>query len=143
MPKTKKGLLYHYLLFFPYVPICCTTLAVTVNFASYVHTPGERLFDIGFMVIPEQTLNSPWRPVSDTLTALLPGIALLRGLFMDRKQRVALITSWFRLVSIVYMLRCLTIGLTSMPGPAPHCRDKSLYNPPTSWHEIATRMGVM
>lgn len=123
----------------------CVVLAmtVTVNFASYVHTPGEPLFDIGFMVIPEQTLNSPWRPVSDTLTALLPGIALLRGLFIDRKRRVALITSWFRLISIVYMLRCLTVGLTSMPGPAPHCRDKSLYNPPTSWHEIATRMGVM
>eukprot|EP00903_Cladosiphon_okamuranus_P015900 g14685.t1 len=118
-------------------------MTVTVNFATYVHTPGEPLFDIGFLVIPEQTLESPWRPVSDTLTALLPCIALLRSLFMDRKQRVVLITAWLRLVSIVYMLRCLTIGLTSLPGPAPHCRDKSLYNPPTSWHEIATRMGVM
>ncbi|CAN0027448.1 unnamed protein product [Pylaiella littoralis] len=118
-------------------------MTVTVNFASYVHTPGEPLFDIGFLVVPEQSLDSPWRPVSDTLTALLPGIALLRSLFMERKQRVVIITSWFRLVSIVYMLRCLTIGLTSLPGPAPHCRDKALYNPPTSWHEIATRMGVM
>ncbi|CAM9503476.1 unnamed protein product [Ectocarpus sp. 13 AM-2016] len=118
-------------------------MTVTVNFATYVHTPAEPLFDIGFLVIPEQTLDSPWRPVSDTLTALLPGIALLRSLFMDRKQRVTLVTSWFRLVSIVYMLRCLTIGLTSLPGPAPHCRDKALYNPPVSWFEIATRMGVM
>ncbi|CAN0478834.1 unnamed protein product, partial [Hapterophycus canaliculatus] len=126
-----------------YNPCPTTTTTVTVNFATYVHTPGEPLFDIGFLVIPEQTVDSPWRPVSDTLTALLPGIALLRGLFMDRKQRIVLVTSWFRLVSIVYMLRCLTIGLTSLPGPAPHCRDKSLYNPPVSWHEIATRMGVM
>lgn len=116
---------------------------MTVNFATYVHTPGAPLFDVGFLVIPEQGLHSPWRPVSDTLTAMLPGIALFRALFLDRKQRVSLITSWFRLVSIVYLLRCLTIGLTSLPGPAPHCRDKSLYNPPSTWHEIATRMGVM
>lgn len=116
---------------------------VTVNFATYVHTPGEPLFDIGFLIIPEQGLDFPWRPVSDTLTALLPGIALLRSLFMDRKQRVALITSWFRLVSIVYTLRCLTIGLTSLPGPAPHCQKLELYTPPENWHDIATRMGVM
>ncbi|CAM9317366.1 unnamed protein product [Choristocarpus tenellus] len=119
------------------------TMTVCVNFASFLHQPGPRLYDIGFLIIPEQGLHSPWRPVSDVLTSLLPCIAIVRSLFMDRKRRVSLITSWFRLVSIVYTFRCLSVTLTSLPGPAPHCQDKSLYNPPESWHEIATRMGVM
>ncbi|CAM9418222.1 unnamed protein product, partial [Phaeothamnion confervicola] len=123
----------------------CVVLAMTlcVNFSTFLHTPGPRLFDLGFLVIPEQARDSPWRPASDVLTAVLPGIALARGLFLGRKQRCRLIASWLRLISIVYAFRCLSVTLTSLPGPAPHCEDLASYDPPRNWHDIATRMGVI
>ncbi|CAM9500910.1 unnamed protein product [Phaeothamnion confervicola] len=118
-------------------------MTLTVNFASMVHVPGPRLFDVGFMVIPEQAKESPWRPVSDILTAALPGIALVRSLWLDRKTRCKVVCDWFRLISIVYLFRCLTVALTSLPGPAPHCESYEGYHPPAGWHDIATRLGPM
>lgn len=36
---------------------------------------------------------------------------------------------WFRCMAIVYGLRTLTLFLTSLPGPAPHCRGEYLLRP--------------
>lgn len=36
---------------------------------------------------------------------------------------------WFRSMAIVYLLRLCTLGLTSLPGPANHCRGEYLLRP--------------
>ena len=57
-------------------------------------------------------------------------------------KRVALASDWLRLVGAVYLMRCMTVTLTSLPGPAPHCQPGAVsrgeYAPPANWHEIAT-----
>lgn len=45
--------------------------------------------------------------------------------------------------SVTYLMRCLCVTLTSLPGPAPHCETLSAYNPPQGWHDVATRMGPL
>ncbi|CAN0435338.1 unnamed protein product, partial [Hapterophycus canaliculatus] len=76
-----------------------------------------------------QGVNSPWRPLSDILTLALPGLAFLRNLFFDRRTRCRFIADWFRLMSVTYLMRCLCVTLTSLPGPAPHCEATSTYDP--------------
>ncbi|CAM9618511.1 unnamed protein product, partial [Chrysoparadoxa australica] len=88
------------------------------------------LFDVGFFLIPAQSRDSIWRPVSDVLTGQLPVLLLLRGLFLDRPQRARLMTAWFRLLTVTYLFRCMCMTLTSLPGPAPHCESLDSYNPP-------------
>ena len=37
---------------------------------------------------------------------------------------------WLRCMTICYLLRGLTLGLTALPGPAQHCRGEYLHRPP-------------
>jgi len=115
------------------------------NLAYYNHTPGPRLRDVGFQLIPEQGLNSPWRPISDVLTIGLPISMGAYSLFrLDRAARCQLFVDWFRLVAIAYIFRAMTSTLTSLPGPAPHCSSTSAeYGPPSNWRDIVTRMGPL
>lgn len=45
--------------------------------------------------------------------------------------------------SVTYLMRCLCVTLTSLPGPAPHCEAMSTYDPPQGWHDVATRLGPL
>ncbi|CEG43252.1 uncharacterized protein PHALS_13461 [Plasmopara halstedii] len=118
-------------------------MVFSVNISFYLHVPATTpLKDLGFMIIPEQKLHSKWRPVSDILTAGMPVIFLLQTAVMTRPNRCRVVSSFFRIVTICYFLRMLTVSVTSLPGPAPHCRVGSHdYFPPTSWIDIATRVG--
>jgi hypothetical protein len=49
---------------------------------------------------------------------------------------------FFRLVSVVYLIRCLTMCLTSLPGPAPHC-DGVGDSPPAGFRDVVTRLGPL
>ncbi|KAI9922938.1 hypothetical protein PsorP6_001377 [Peronosclerospora sorghi] len=115
----------------------------SVNIAFYLHVPTTiPLKDLGFMLIPEQGLHSKWRPVSDILTAGMPVMFLLQSLALNRPNRCRIISSFFRIVTVCYFLRMLTVSVTSLPGPAPHCRAGSPdYVPPTTWIDIVTRVG--
>ncbi|GAB9474525.1 Transmembrane protein, partial [Globisporangium polare] len=116
-----------------------------VNIAFYLHVPSSTpLPDLGFMFIPEQAVDSKWRPVSDFLTAGVPIVFMLQSLFMKRENRVVVMSSFFRCATVCYFLRMLTIALTSLPGPAPHCRlGSTTYFPPQNWIDIVTRVGPM
>ncbi|RLN95403.1 hypothetical protein BBJ28_00019289 [Nothophytophthora sp. Chile5] len=118
-------------------------MVFSVNIAFYLHVPTTTpLKDLGFMLIPEQAIDSKWRPVSDLLTAGVPVIFMLQTLFMTRANRCRIISSFFRLATVCYFLRMLTVSVTSLPGPAPHCRAGSPdYYPPTTWIDIVTRVG--
>lgn len=116
-----------------------------VNIAFSLHVPSSTpLPDLGFMFIPEQAVDSKWRPLSDFLTAGVPIVFMLQSLFMKRENRVRVMSSFFRCATVCYFLRTLTIALTSLPGPAPHCRTGSTtYFPPQNWIDIVTRVGPM
>lgn len=43
----------------------------------------------------------------------------------------------------MYLMRCLCVTLTSLPGPAPHCETYAEYSPPRGWHDVATRLGPL
>jgi hypothetical protein len=76
-----------------------TTLCI--NAASYMHTPGPRLFDVGFAVIPELAPGSPWHATSDALTGALPALLALHGtVALDRRARAELTTAWLRLMTV-------------------------------------------
>eukprot|EP00903_Cladosiphon_okamuranus_P014816 g13721.t2 len=118
-------------------------MTICANFSTLVHRPRPSLFDVGFYLIPAQGENSPWRPLSDILTLALPGLAFFRALYFDRRTRCRFIADWFRLMSVTYLMRCLCVTLTSLPGPALHCATLEGYNPPQDWHDVATRMGPL
>ncbi|CAH0482354.1 unnamed protein product [Peronospora belbahrii] len=120
-------------------------MVFSINIAFYLHVPTVTpLKDLGFMIIPEQGLHSKWRPVSDILTAGVPVLFLLQTVGMTRPNRCRLVSSFFRVATISYFLRMLTVPVTSLPGPAPHCRAGSPdYIPPTSWIDIVTRVGPL
>mmetsp|Transcript_13298 Transcript_13298/g.53351 ORF Transcript_13298/g.53351 Transcript_13298/m.53351 type:complete len:297 (+) Transcript_13298:209-1099(+) len=120
-------------------------MTLCTNFASYLHRPGERLFDIGFYVVPEIPKRSVLAPVSDVLTGVLP-VATFSYVcvFLDRRRRCRALVDWFRMMTVVYLFRCITSTMTSLPGPAPHCATESYttgsYLPPGTWHDIATSL---
>lgn len=54
------------------------------------------------------------------------------------------ISSFFLLSrSLTYLMHCLCVTLTSLPGPAPHCESYAEYSPPRGWHDVATRLGPL
>ncbi|KAL4109936.1 hypothetical protein PRIC1_001629 [Phytophthora ramorum] len=118
-------------------------MVFSVNIAFYLHVPAVTpLKDLGFMLIPEQGLHSAWRPVSDILTAGVPVTFLLQTMVMTRPNRCRIVSSFFRIATICYFLRMLSVSVTSLPGPAPHCRAGSPdYFPPKTWIDIVTRVG--
>ncbi|KAF1313314.1 Transmembrane protein, partial [Globisporangium splendens] len=120
-------------------------MVFAVNIAFYIHVPSATpLPDLGFMFIPEQAVDSKWRPLSDFLTAGVPVVFMLQALFMKRENRVRVMSTFFRCATVCYFLRMLTIALTSLPGPAPHCRiGSTTYYPPQNWIDIVTRVGPM
>jgi len=122
-------------------------LAMTLctNFASYLHQPGKRLFDVGFVIVPELGRASRLEPLSDALTGAMPVAALMYVMFfLDRRRRCRCLADWFRMMTVVYAFRCITSTMTSLPGPAPHCQSKAqgddVYLPPDTWHDIATSL---
>eukprot|EP00611_Tribonema_gayanum_P014122 TRINITY_DN2539_c0_g2_i1.p1 TRINITY_DN2539_c0_g2~~TRINITY_DN2539_c0_g2_i1.p1 ORF type:complete len:431 (-),score=121.65 TRINITY_DN2539_c0_g2_i1:648-1940(-) len=118
-------------------------VTMSANLCTFLHTPARPLYDLGFMLVPEQRVDSPWRPVSDVLAEAVPALLVLRSLCLRRPIRCQVLVSWLRCVALVYFLRGSTIPLTSLPGPAPHCMRAEGYHPPQGWHDIAIRMGPM
>lgn len=118
-------------------------MVFAVNVAFWIHVPSAQpLPDLGFMLIPEQAADSPWRPLSDILTAGVPVLFVLQSALMRRENRCRVISAFFRCATVCYFLRMLTLAVTSLPGPAPHCRLGSPdYHPPTTWIDIVTRVG--
>ena len=122
-------------------------LAMTLctNFASYVHKPGDRLFDLGFYLIPKLRKKSKFFDVSDCLTGFVPVATFVYVcIFLDRRRRCRAVTDWLRMMTVVYAFRCITSTMTSLPGPAPHCAPRAYrrgsYLPPGTWHDIATSL---
>jgi hypothetical protein len=120
-------------------------MTLCTNFASYLHQPGKRLFDVGFVIVPELGRASRLEPVSDVLTGAMPVVAFVYIMFfLDRRRRCRCLTDWFRMMTVVYAFRCITSTMTSLPGPAPHCQSKAqendVYLPPDTWHDIATSL---
>ena len=122
-------------------------LAMTIctNFASFVHRPGKPLFDIGFWLVPEIGPRSRWHALSDVMTGAAPVATFAYVcVFLDRRRRCRAVTDWFRMMTVIYLFRCITSTMTSLPGPAPHCSNRAYkrgsYLPPTTWHDIATSL---
>lgn len=141
MPTPIFAVCYHAELF------ALSGLAMTVctNFASFVHQPGNVLFDIGFFVVPEISERSKLNVVSDVMTGTVPvALFLYVCVFLDRRRRCRAMTDWFRMMTVLYCFRCITSTMTSLPGPAPHCSNRAYtrgyYLPPTTWHDIATSL---
>ncbi|KAJ0393154.1 hypothetical protein P43SY_010451 [Pythium insidiosum] len=120
-------------------------MVFSTNIAFILHTPSTTpLRDLGFMLIPEQAVDSRWRPLSDILTAAVPVLFLVQAHVMTRENRCRVMNTFFRVATISYALRMCTVSLTSLPGPAPHCRPGSgNYFPPQSWIDVVTRIGPM
>ena len=47
-------------------------MTLSVNTASFFHTPSQRLTDVGFLLVPEHLGVSSSQSVSDVLTTALP-----------------------------------------------------------------------
>ncbi|KAL0591884.1 hypothetical protein ABG067_001027 [Albugo candida] len=118
-------------------------MVFSANIAFYFHIPSVTpLHDLGFMLVPEQTLHSPWRPISDILTTLVPVVFFVQSCWLSRENRCRILTSFFRIATVAYFFRMCTISLTSLPGPAPHCRPGYVeYRPPETWIDIVTSVG--
>lgn len=72
-------------------------MTLCTNFASYLHQPGKRLFDVGFVLVPELGGGSRLEPLSDALTGAMPVATFLYVmLFLDRRRRCRCLTDWFR-----------------------------------------------
>ncbi|EGB03421.1 hypothetical protein AURANDRAFT_72731 [Aureococcus anophagefferens] len=81
-------------------------LAMTLctNFASYLHQPGKRLFDVGFVLVPELGGGSRLEPLSDALTGAMPVATFLYVmLFLDRRRRCRCLTDWFRMMTDLHL----------------------------------------
>ena len=84
-------------------------MTLCTNFASYLHQPGKRLFDVGFVIVPELGRASRLEPVSDVLTGAMPVVAFVYIMFfLDRRRRCRCLTDWFRMMTVVYAFRCIT-----------------------------------
>nr|CCA25063.1 transmembrane protein putative [Albugo laibachii Nc14] len=118
-------------------------MVFSANIAFYFHIPSVTpLHDLGFMLVPEQALHSPWRPISDVLTSLVPVFFFIQSFWLPRENRCRILTSFFRIGTASYFFRMCTISLTSLPGPAPHCRPGYVeYRPPETWIDIVTLVG--
>jgi hypothetical protein len=118
-------------------------MVVGANLAFVLHTPmKEPLTDVGFLLLPE--IKGTFSNLSDLLTAICPILYALHTAGMTRKERCQVFVSFFRIMSICYGLRTFTVPLTSLPGPATHCRlDAVDYHPPTDWIDVVTRIGPM
>ena len=65
-------------------------MTLCTNFASYLHQPGKRLFDVGFVLVPELGGGSRLEPLSDALTGAMPVATFLYVmLFLDRRRRIS------------------------------------------------------
>ncbi|GLE03240.1 hypothetical protein PINS_up012119 [Pythium insidiosum] len=120
-------------------------MVFAINIAFYLHVPSSTpLRDLGFMLIPAQAEDSKWRSLSDVMTIGLPIVCMVQSYFMTRENRCRVMTAFFRVATVSYALRTVTTALTSLPGPAPHCRPgSSLYKPPQTWIDVVTRVGPM
>jgi hypothetical protein len=118
------------------------------GFTSYFYVLGhvDVLPDLGFHVVPQAVAGSLLAKVSG-LMATMSGyvctflhlsygpaspvcmcrlICILRQILTGETH---LCTKWFRCMAIMYVLRMLTLGWTSLPGPALHCRGEYLLRP--------------
>jgi len=115
---------------------------IVANFASYLHTPGPVLYDVGFAVTPEFGIESVWRVISEILTVGSVVIFAITCLLLDSRKRTRAWIDWCRLMSIMYLFRACCLWLTSLPGPAPHCNESN-FRPPSRWVDIVTWLGPL
>jgi len=99
------------------------------NIAHLNHTPGNLLFDVGFYIIPELSTDSVWRKVNDMMTANLPIGMAIGTLLCPARERRRLLGKWGELSFYGYIIRAMMVPLTSLPGPAPHCRVENYFAP--------------
>ncbi|KAJ0402882.1 hypothetical protein P43SY_000496 [Pythium insidiosum] len=120
-------------------------MVFAINIAFYLHVPSSTpLRDLGFMLIPAQAEDSKLRPLSDIMTISLPIVCMVQSYFMTRENRCRVMAAFFRVATVSYALRTVTTALTSLPGPAPHCRPGNpQYAPPQTWIDVVTRVGPM
>jgi hypothetical protein len=110
------------------------------NIAHLNHTPGNLLFDVGFYFIGELSETSFWRKVNDMMTVNLP-IGMAVGLYLcPIEERRRMLCKWGELSFYGYLIRGMMVPLTSLPGPAPHCKIEN-YNPPHLGPDLLYRLG--
>eukprot|EP00936_MAST-01D_sp_MAST-1D-sp1_P002939 g2939.t1 len=120
----------------------CTGIAV--NCAFFIHTPGPRLYDVGFALVPEQAKDSAWRPLSDILTVNLPFVMVVVSFTWTRLERSQMFVDWMRMMTIAYTLRGFCTPFTSLPGPAPHCQPAfDQYSAPYDYVDMLTWLGPL
>ena len=86
-------------------------MTLCTNFASYLHQPGKRLFDVGFVIVPELGRASRLEPVSDVLTGAMPVVAFVYIMFfLDRRRRCRCLTDWFRMMTVVAVTGARMLG---------------------------------
>ena len=145
MIRRKGGMLIRRVLehveMFIFTSMAC---GMSTNITFFLHTPNPTLYDVGFQFVPEQALDSGWRPLSDIMTVNLPFVMVVGSFTWSRAERCQLFVDWTRMMSIMYGLRVFCIPVTSLPGPAPHClAGNKDYLAPQDWIDMLTWMGPL
>ena len=145
MIKRRSGMLIARVLDHVEVFIFCSmACGISTNITFFLHTPNPTLYDVGFHFVPEQSVDSFWRPLSDIMTVNLPFVMVVMSFLWTRAERCQLFVDWTRMMAIMYGLRLFCIPVTSLPGPAPHCLAANKdYLAPTDWIDMLTWMGPL
>lgn len=119
-------------------------MVICNNVAFFFHVPRrEVLFDFGHFLVPELPRESVFRKIGEGMTSTLPILCAVLTMFQSAEGRVKSFCDFFRIASIVYLLRAFTVFWTSLPGPAPHCRDLNTYRSPSGWLDMVTNIHAM
>lgn len=98
---------------------------IFTQLAHRMHTPAPLLRDVGFAMTPELGDKHHW--VSEILffTGLISFIVWSFSPFVTQRKRFYTAVLWSRLLMVLVVcqaLRIITFTVTSLPGPAHHCR---------------------
>jgi len=133
---------------FYHCEVCAATVLFMMIFgnnpAFFLHTPAEHpLTDLGFLVIPEISPTSTLCKLYDDMTVVGFFLGFFHTFGLTRSERCRVLSAEVRIMTICYFLRTLTTPLTSLPGPAAHCRpgSSSLSQAPSTWIEMVRGFG--
>lgn len=116
--------------------LCVICNEIATNYGASRHVPGELLKDIAFEYIEELPADNVLVKLGDTFTVVPVYLIFVFALQLDLEDVYVLANSVLRWFSMFFLIRSGCIAVTSLPGPAKHCRLGSGYSFPGSIYDI-------
>ncbi|KAK8803230.1 hypothetical protein WA158_000924 [Blastocystis sp. Blastoise] len=119
---------------------CVIFNEIMTNLAASRHLSGELLRDIGFEYIPELDESNILVKLGDVFSVVPVYGLFVLALRLNIKEIVALGNSTIREFAVFFLIRGACIAVTSLPGPARHCRIGAGYTFAASGFDIVATM---